>query len=613
VLITNQTVKMKKITLSLSVLAIAAAAQAQSVFPTLDANIYDKTKFPTDPNTVVVPKSPLKYDVLFVGGTDTVVNHNGNKALAKEWQDFTGYVPINGRSDSGYVIVNHEMVTADPVNGDGGGMSVFTVYYNQKNKSWEVINDAKGKFRNVDFSNVGGTGANCGGIQTSWGKVFTAEEWGDAFTSNKVLAAQGLTDTSDYTITEFNGSSVNQAVKRFMNFQYMVEVDVKSAKAIRKNYNMGRFDHEGGWIASDRKTVYLTDDYSSGAVFFKFVADQPEDFSKGQLYCYKQSADGQTGEWIALNMSLNTVMNAREEAFKLGATVFMRLEWIEGINDDIVFITETGRGKSQSVKSSLLKGATLAQHHVNLDAQDGKIDSTFNDMWGRLLRFNVKTGKMESALEGGGQLGRGYIPTNNHLSSPDGLTSTVIDGRVYLSIQEDMNPSGMPANPSQFANVACENYMLDVTGDKEGVHYSVADLTRFMVGPKGCEITGGRFTPDGSTYFVNIQHPSTSNVFPFNHSVTLAISGYKTIFNESYKTQKALNNSDFNRDGFKVFPNPASREVYFNTVADAALYNLDGQRVKVVRATNALDISDLKSGVYILKTDKGFTQKIVIE
>ncbi|MCY1384856.1 hypothetical protein D9M69_731580 [compost metagenome] len=34
-----------------------------------------------------------------------------------------------------------------------------------------------------------------------------------------------------------------------------------------------------------------------------------------------------------------------------------------------------------------------------------------------------------------------------------------------------------------------------------------ATLKRFLVGPKGCEITGWCETPDGKTIFVNIQHP----------------------------------------------------------------------------------------------------------
>ena len=607
---------MRNLTLLLLLFA-GILANAQNPFPELLVDLYDENQYPSDPEQVIVPSSPVKYDVLFTGGVDFVHNHEGDSALAKEWQDFTGYVPINGRSDSGYVIVNHERIQSDAVNGDGGGMTVFTVHFNQQTQSWEVVDDPNGKYRNVDFSEVGGTGANCGGIQTAWGSVFTAEEWGGSFSSNAVLDAQGVSDTSDWTVTTFNGNTVNTDIPKYMNYQYMVEVDVKAAKAIRKNYNMGRYDHEGGWIASDRRTVYLSDDYSSGSVLFRFVADVAENFSKGTLYAYKQSADGESGEWMALNMDLNTMMNARDEALSMGATIFMRLEWVEGISDDIIFITETGRGRAQNVSGSLKKGGTLANHLAYMDAQDGKIDSTFNDIWGRVLRLNVKTGKVESAIEGGGALNNDtYHPINNHLSSPDGLTSTVIDGRVYLVINEDMNPGGMPSSPAHFSSVLNEIYILDVTGDKQGVVYTVADLQRFVVGPKGCETTGGRFTPDGSTYFVNIQHPAADNQAPFNHSVTLAITGYKTIFDQShFRTEdETAGVEEFTgKAEFVVYPNPASRELHFNQVTDVALYDMNGKRLQVQRNVSSLDISDLAPGTYFLLTSEGQRKKIVVE
>lgn len=594
-----------------AMMAATVSVFGQSPFPVLNEDFYDVTSHSSDLVEVLMPASPLKYDVIFTGGVDYVHNANGDSALAKEWQDFTGYVPINGRSDSGYVIVNHERVEADPINGDGGGMTVFTVHYDQLTNSWETVHQPNGTYRNVDFSAVGGTGANCGGIQTAWGKVFTAEEWGSAFSSNATIynGGSGITDTSDYTVTSFNGTTINNAIKKHMNFQYMVEVDVANAVAVRKNYNMGRYDHEGGWIASDRRTVYLSDDQSSGSVLFRFVADAAEDFSSGQLSCYQQSADGQSGTWLPLTMDLNTMMDARNAAFALGATVFMRLEWVEGINDNTIFITETGRGSTQSVKDALLAGGRLANHLVHMDVQDGSIDSSFTDVFGRVLRLNTISGKIESAIEGGGAINVNYNPSNNHLSSPDGLTSTVIDGRTYLVINEDMNPSGIPANPAHFASKLNEIYVLDVTGDQEGKTYGVEDLKRFIAGPQGCETTGGRFTPDGSTYFVNIQHPSTTNTPPFNHSVTLAVTGYKQIWSSSSVGIDELNN--FNE--FSIYPNPASRELYLNEKMDVAIYDLSGHRVMVERGTKVVDISSLAAGTYVVQNTKGEAKKLIVQ
>jgi secreted PhoX family phosphatase len=36
------------------------------------------------------------------------------------------------------------------------------------------------------------------------------------------------------------------------------------------------------------------------------------------------------------------------------------------------------------------------------------------------------------------------------------------------------------------------------------------EFRRFLIGPKGCEVTGIDMTPDMKTMFVNIQHPGES-------------------------------------------------------------------------------------------------------
>jgi secreted PhoX family phosphatase len=44
------------------------------------------------------------------------------------------------------------------------------------------------------------------------------------------------------------------------------------------------------------------------------------------------------------------------------------------------------------------------------------------------------------------------------------------------------------------------------------------EVKRFLVGPKGCEVTGITGTPDGTTLWINIQHPTLS--FPASDGVT---------------------------------------------------------------------------------------------
>ena len=45
---------------------------------------------------------------------------------------------------------------------------------------------------------------------------------------------------------------------------------------------------------------------------------------------------------------------------------------------------------------------------------------------------------------------------------------------------------------------------------------ATGDVRRFLVGPKGCEITGWAMTDDQRTLFVNIQHPGEAATDPAN-------------------------------------------------------------------------------------------------
>ncbi|MCB0735835.1 MAG: hypothetical protein KDC76_14730, partial [Bacteroidetes bacterium] len=129
-----------------------------------------------------------------------------------------------------------------------------------------------------------------------------AEEWFRY--SNSDIADR---DTSDFIIGQgtvkgqlapagfpgFNG----EQIKKYQNYNYMTEVDPREAQAIRKQYNWGRQDFEGGVVMKDNTTVYTGSDATPG-FFTKFIADTPGDFTKGTTYVYRHDDQNlRLGHW----------------------------------------------------------------------------------------------------------------------------------------------------------------------------------------------------------------------------------------------------------------------------------------------------------------------------
>lgn len=89
--------------------------------------------------------------------------------------------------------------------------------------------------------------------------------------------------------------------------------------------------------------------------------------------------------------------------------------------------------------------------------------------------------------------GSANITVDNMFNSPDGL---FFDRRGLLWIQTDGNTS----DRGDFTRMG-NNQML--VGDPLS-----GEIRRFLVGPKGCEITGSAWSPDRRTLFIGIQHPT---------------------------------------------------------------------------------------------------------
>lgn len=615
----SKTSNMKKLVLSAVALAGTIVASAQSFSPEINVTNWE-------PTTVMVPPSPLITQYLFIGGhhkvqTTATYGNAAGEALAKQWHDFIGFTPDNNSSDLGWISVNHEMVVANDSIGDGGGMSVFKVRRDPATDSLIVVDQTlsdgrQGKYFAVDFANtVGETGMNCGGITGPTGRIWTAEEWWRG--NNGAIADR---DTGDFTIgtgtsnyaapNGFPGYN-GQTIKKYQNYNYMVEIDPMEAVAVRKQYNWGRQPFEGGAIMPDNKTVYLGSDATPG-FFSKFVADNAGDFTSGTTYVYKHDATG--SKWVEIdNSDFNKMLNFDAEAVNVGATMFNRIEWVVEIGGKVYF-TETGRDNPGSRwAGEKAAGAVFAPHHLSR-AADQSIEfaktitpdsAEYWDYYGRIIEYNPAT-EMTSVLMEGGP----YFTVDPaiaqypdvHLSNPDGLNKITINGKDYMLINEDLNGTSKGRTPAGISNRTCELYLLDMSIQNPTLN----DLVRIAYVPVGAEITGAIGTPDGKTILFNSQHPSTSNPFPYNNSLTVAITGWDNV-------TIGVPENAFSGDLFQIYPNPATRTLYFNASTDVAIYDANGKRMNVYRNVENIDISHLRPGVYYVQNAEGNTQKLLVK
>ena len=110
------------------------------------------------------------------------------------------------------------------------------------------------------------------------------------------------------------------------------------------------------------------------------------------------------------------------------------------------------------------------------------------------------------------------LSQNNDFSSPDGLWFSRASNICWIQTDDGAftdvtNCMMLAASPGTVGDGARKSITItDGTASRTldtyvGKAPGDADLRRFLVGPKECEITGIAESPDGRALFVNIQHP----------------------------------------------------------------------------------------------------------
>ena len=342
-------------------------------------------------------------------------------------------------------------------------------------------------------------------------------------------------------------------------FGFNVEIDPLNPNSTpAKRVAMGRFAHEAAVCglpkAGEPLAFYMGCD-SRNEYIYKFVSAavwDPRDvgggmvsgdkyLSEGKLYAARFDATGQ-GEWLELNIADprianhnaykfanqgDVLVNARHAADAVGATKMDRPEWgaVNYRNGEIYFALTNNSAANRTPTK-----VDAANPRAYMDPDGKKVAGNPN---GHIIRFKeagqVATAKtfawdifLFGAEEDSGDANLSGLTAKNAFSSPDGLWFSKATGICWIqtddgAFTDETNCMMLAAIPGQVGDggkVTVKNKMVvggaEQTGTQEtflGAALGEAKLRRFLVAPKGAEVTGITETADGRTLFVNIQHP----------------------------------------------------------------------------------------------------------
>ena len=385
--------------------------------------------------------------------------------------------------------------------------------------------------------------------------------------NGRELWATVTPDTADAKYGRWNAQVLGAtAADDFRNvantFGWVVEIDpFDPSSTPKKRTAKGRFAHEGSWPAAPvegKPLVFYSGDDSRGEYIYKFVSSAVWDeadanredrlavgdkyLDQGTLYAAKFHADG-TGEWLELAFGKNSItaanpvypfadqadvlLHARLAADAAGATKMDRPEW--GAVDPVtraVYVSLTNN--NAALRSLASTDAANPRHYNDPKLVNGAPVAQYGNPNGHIIRWlepsaEALTFEWDVFLFGAGaeaaaDINLSSLTADNDFSSPDGLWFSgktnicwiQTDDSAFTDVSNCMLLASLPGAVGDGASRTITN--TDQAGATKQVTTHVgaalgAKLKRFLVGPKGCELTGITETPDGKTLFVNIQHP----------------------------------------------------------------------------------------------------------
>ncbi len=370
-----------------------------------------------------------------------------------------------------------------------------------------------------------GTLNNCASGRTPWGTYLSGEEnfvfyFGGGANVDAHQKRWGLRATAFFRWPEHDDRfDAAKHPNEFNRFGWVVEIDPMDPTSTPvKRTALGRAAHEGAWVATtkDGRAVVYSGEDARFEYIYKFVSRDRikpaggglsqaqanrELLDHGTLHAARFDADG-SGRWLPLQHGQGplTVANGfadlgevliktRQASDLLGATKMDRPEWlaIDQANGE-VFCTLTNNSERGMAGKPGVDAANPRANNSMGAVIRWKEDRDFDATTFRWSHLVLAGDPANERPEAQGNV-KGDI-----FGCPDGLA---FDARGVLWIQTDAHATQM--YKGEFRHIG-NNQML-------ACDLRSGEIRRFLTGPVNCEITGCAFTPDGSTMFINVQHP----------------------------------------------------------------------------------------------------------
>lgn len=490
--------------------------------------------------------------------------------------DFIGYLslpPRNGEEERALLCVNHEYVSTllmlpdvaatypesmtrehceTEMAAHGGSIieiarrgrswsPVLTSPYNRRitanDTEMEITGPAAGHERmrtNADSQGrtVIGTINNCAGGVTAWGTYLMAEE---NFNGNFLGALpDGHPETENHKRygvpggryqwgRHFDRFNLTAEPNEPNRFGWVVEVDLLDATSTpKKRTALGRFKHEGAESViapNGRVVVYMGDDQRFDYVY-KFVSAQTYNsddraanmdlLDDGVLYVARFEEDG-TVIWLPLTFGEGSLtpengfdsqgevmIETRRAADLLGATPMDRPEDVEPdpkAGRVWVMLTNNTQRKADQVNAANPRAENAFGHIIEIIEPDGDFTAT-RSRW----EFLVKCG--DPANPDFGAVWNPLTSKNGWFGSPD---NCAVDPSGRLWVSTDGN---------ERTGAADGVWAMETDGARRGTSRA------FFRAPIGAEVCGPRFSDDGTTLFVAVQHPGDGSGATYENPTT---------------------------------------------------------------------------------------------